>query len=88
MDQIYDEYYELHKYQETVADAFQRHQSELHMIKDETSKEYEEKRNRIIKEYVERQNDPEYVKKRERYAKIYTRLNFIHDLCKQFDSTL
>jgi hypothetical protein len=91
VDQIYEEYVELHNYIESVADSFQKHQLELHSIKDDLSKEsreYEEKRTKIINDYVEKQNDAEYTRKRERYAQLYTKLNFINNLCKQYDSSL
>ncbi len=78
----------MHNYIEAVAGTFQKHQLELHTIKDDLSKEYEEKRAKIINDYVEKQNDAEYMRKRERYAELYTKLNFINNLCKQYDSTL
>ena len=88
IDQIYDEYLDLHQYIESVSAQFQKYQQELNLIRDETSKEYEDKRNKIVGDYVEKQNDAEYAKKRERYSRVYIKLKFINDLCKQFDNTV
>ncbi len=88
IDQIYDEYIELHAFHDVIANQYQKFEHELSSIKDETSKEFHEKRNRVLRDYLEKQNDPDYLKKRERYAQIYTKLNFIHDLCKKYDCTL
>jgi hypothetical protein len=87
IDQIYTEYLDLHRYVEGVVVAFRKHQAQLSTIKDDLSKEYEEKRNKVISDYLEKQNDAEYVRKRERYAQMSTRLNFINNLCKQYDSS-
>lgn len=86
-DQVYEEYLELHKLVDVVASTFQKYQQELSQIRDDSSREYQEKKKRVVSDYLEKVNDPEYAKKRERYVQVYTRLNYIHDLCKQYDST-
>jgi hypothetical protein len=85
-DQIYNEYLEAHNYLESVATLFQTHKKELDAINDKNSKEYEEKKNNVYKEYMQKLNDANYIKTKEKHDKLSNKLNFIQDLIKQYQS--
>jgi hypothetical protein len=85
-DQIYAEYLESHNYLETVAKVFQAHKNEIEAIVDKASKEYNQKRDRIYKEYAEKLRDADYLKNKDTHDRLFNRLNFIQDLIKQYQS--
>ena len=85
-DQIYKEYLDLHYYIDGLKEKFDKLKSDLSSIS-ESSKEYMEKKQKVIHDYVDRKSDPEYIKKRERYSQVYTKLKFLNDLLKEAEES-
>ena len=67
-----------------TAKQFDLFQKELEEIVDQSSKEYSDKKNDILKVYNERNADIEFTKKRERYEYLDTKLNYIRDTISQY----
>jgi Skp family chaperone for outer membrane proteins len=86
-DRIYTEYLEAHNYLERVAKLFQSHKMELESINDKSSREYDEKAKKIYKDYMEKLNDSDYLKQKDKHEKLFNELNFIQDLIKQYQSS-
>ena len=83
-DQSYKEYQHLYIYLGPTAKQFDLFQKELEEIADQSSKEYSDKKNDILKVYNERNADIEFTKKRERYEYLDTKLNYIRDTISQY----
>lgn len=83
-NQVHDEYVQLHNYIESVEKVFNSHKAELELINDPNSKEFQEKKEKIIQDF--KQRTTEYTKNKERYLQVYTKLSFLNDLIKQFES--
>lgn len=83
-DQIYKEYLELHFYIDGLREKFEKLKSDLSST-NESSKEYNEKKQKIINDYIDKKSDPDYLKKRDRYSQVYTRLKYLNNLLKESD---
>jgi hypothetical protein len=65
---------------------FKRYQLELNSIADAESAEYQEKKNKIFKDFLEIQdkNNSEYLQKKDKYASLHCKLNLIESLVRQY----
>ncbi|RNA43427.1 RNA polymerase II elongation factor Ell [Brachionus plicatilis] len=81
-DQIYKEYLELHFYIDNLRDKFEKLRSDLGSL-NESSREYTEKKQKIINDYVDKKSDSDYLKKRDRYSQVYTKLKYLHNILKE-----
>lgn len=72
----HDEYLELHAYIEQLSKKFEKYRNEIQLL-NEGSKDYTEKKHKIVAEYLELKSDAEYMRKRDRYTQIYTRLHHL-----------
>lgn len=76
---------QLHAYLETLTKKFNKYQTEVQFLS-ESSKEFIERKTKIVNEYVEKKSDSEYGKKRERYNQLTTRLKYIEDIVKEYEA--
>lgn len=85
-NQMHDEYIECHNYIDKTSKIWQAYKDTIESIDDKNSKEYDEKKRIIFKEYTCKINDADYIKVKDRYDKLICQLNFIQELIKQYQS--
>ncbi|CAF0801379.1 unnamed protein product [Brachionus calyciflorus] len=81
-DQLYKEYVELHHYIDGLKEKFDKLKSDLSSL-NETSREFIEKRQKVVDDYILMKKDPEYKRKRDQYNRVYTKIKYLHELLSQ-----
>ena len=85
-DQTYTEYVDLYEQMKCVSKSFETHQQEMEKM-DQSSKEFDEKKTKILKDYTEKISDQEYLKKKDRYEYLDSKLRFISELARQYQQS-
>ena len=86
-DQSYEEYLELHKYIESITKVFEAHKASLESIGDSTCREYQERKSEIFREFNDK-NNADYVKKKEKYNNLHSKLNMINSRIQQYQASM
>lgn len=81
-EQIYKEYLELHFYIDGLKTKFEKLKNDLDSL-NQSSKEYNEKKQKIINDYIDKKSDSGYVKKRDRYSQVYIKLKYLQNILKE-----
>ncbi len=60
----------------------------MEVLTDQNSKEYLEKKKKVVEDYFAKKKDLEYVRKRERYEYLDRKLNYLNELFEKYASSL
>ncbi|ESO88095.1 hypothetical protein LOTGIDRAFT_234674 [Lottia gigantea] len=81
----YEEYKQLYSKIESVVAKFEEMKSQM-KLRQQGTKDFEELKNRIVKEYEAQKTDPKYVEQKKRYDYLHKKLGHIKRLIIEYDN--